>query len=82
MSYYIRPRQDLTLATFSKIIFGLHAEHIAASFTLAIDPDNLKTETRICIEDDSVVYDDLVKNLAKYADITPNYFRQIRRSKE
>ena len=47
MTFYIRPRQDFSLARFSKILNALYREGVPHNPTLVIDPDTMKTEVRI-----------------------------------
>ena len=47
MTFYIRPRQDFSLARFSKILHALYREGVPHNPTLVIDPDTHKTEVRI-----------------------------------
>lgn len=47
MTFYIRPRQDFSLARFSKILYALYREGVPHNTSLIIDPDKNKTEVRI-----------------------------------
>ena len=49
MTFYIRPRQDYSLARMSKILYVLHRNGIPHNPTLVIDPVTQHTELRISL---------------------------------
>lgn len=74
MSYYIRPRQDFTLSTFSKIMKALFDKDVVAAYTLVIDPDTERCETRICI-DSNITYEEAVNIICNKTDCTLDNFK-------
>lgn len=74
MSFYIRPRQDLSLATFSRIMKVLFEQHITAAYTLVIDPDTKKCESRICIDSD-ISYGEAVDIICTGTECTTDNFK-------
>ena len=74
MSYCIRPRQDFSLATFSRIMKVLFENHIEVAYTLAIDPDTKRCESRICIDTD-IPYDEAVGIICTGAECIPDNFK-------
>lgn len=53
MTFYIRPRQDLTLATFARILKSLYHGGMPHNPALVIDPDSGKSETMIQLSTNS-----------------------------
>ena len=74
MSYCIRPRQDFSISTFSKIMKPLYESNINASFILVIDPDTGRSESWICIED-STTYEEAVNMICSNTDCIPDNFK-------
>lgn len=73
MTFYIRPRQDFSLARFSKILYALYSEGVPHNTTLVIDPDTLKTEVRIEVSTLSRKWAELyVKLICEKTDCNPS----------
>ena len=47
MTFYIRPRQDLSLATFSRILKSIYEKGVPHQTALVMDPESSKCEIRI-----------------------------------
>lgn len=74
MSFYIRPRQDFSIATFSRMMKALYEKDVVAAYTLVIDPDSGKCESRICIDSD-ISYEEAVAAICGGTECTPDNFK-------
>ena len=79
MTFYIRPRQDLSLSTFARIIMVLEAEFRPYRIHCTIDSKTGKGVTRIYLPyDDEVPALGAIKSIVKWTDCLQKNFTLIR----
>lgn len=79
MTWYIRPRQDLSLSTFARIIMVLNAEQRPYKIHCTIDSKTGKGVTRIYLPyDDEIPGLGAIDSIVKWTDCLPKNFTLIR----
>ena len=79
MTFYIRPRQDLSLSTFARIIMVLEAEHRPYKIHCTIDGKTGKGVTRIYLPyEDELAAAGAIGSIVKWTDCLEKNFTLFR----
>ena len=78
MTFYIRPRQDLSIATFARILKSLYVKGVPHQTALVMDPESSKCEVRIEIVTKSrIIVDAAVNCICDYIGCNRRDFKII-----